>query len=212
MQLYEYFRSSASYRVRIALNLKGVDAEIVQVHLLRNGGEQHAPTFRALNPQARVPALVLDDGTPLIQSPAILEWLEEQYPQPPLLPQGALARARVRGLAALIACDIHPLNNTSILAYLKGPLGQEEAAVGAWARHWISTGFAALEQMVDGPFCCGDAVTLADVYLVPQMANARRVETDLSPFPKLVAIEQRCLALEAIARARPEAQPAAKAS
>ena len=207
MKLYEYFRSSASFRVRIALNLKGITAQIVQIHLLNNGGEQFSPAFRAINPQARVPALMLDDGTALIQSPAILEWLEEEYPTPPLLPPHALARAHVRGLAALIACDIHPLNNTSILGYLRGPLKQDDAAVGAWARHWIETGFAALEQMVQAPFCAGDAPGLADVYLVPQMANARRVHTDLTQFPKLAAIEQTCLALDAFARARPEAQP-----
>jgi maleylacetoacetate isomerase len=211
MKLYEYFRSSASYRVRIAMNLKGVTAETAQIHLLRNGGEQFAPSFRAINPQARVPVLVLDDGTRVIQSPAILEWLDEVFPEPSLLPGSPAARARIRGLAAVIACDIHPLNNTSVLAYLKGPLGRSQKEADDWYRHWITVGFDALEQMVDGPFCCGEAVTLADVYLVPQVANARRADTDLASYPKIRAIEAACLALPAFALARPEVQPAAAA-
>jgi maleylacetoacetate isomerase len=209
MKLYEYFRSSTSYRVRIALNLKGVPAELMQIHLLRNGGEQFAPAFRAINPQARVPALVLDDGTTLIQSPAILEWLEEAFPEPALLPGDVLARARARAMAALIGCDIHPLNNLAVLVYLREVLTQDEAAVDAWYRHWIATGFEALEQMVGTPFCMGAGVTLADVYLVPQVANARRTKLDLAPFPRIVAIEQACLALKPFADARPEVQPAA---
>jgi maleylacetoacetate isomerase len=210
MTLYEYYRSSASFRVRIALNFKQVTVERVEIHLLRDGGEQHGAAFRAINPQGRVPCLVLDDGTTLIQSPAILEWLEETYPQPPMLPRDTIARARVRALAALIACDIHPLNNTSVLGYLKNNLEQSSAAVEAWYAHWIEVGFAALEQMVGAPYCCGDAVTLADVMLVPQVANARRFKVDLAPFPRIVAIEQACLALQPFADARPEAQPAAR--
>lgn len=209
MTLHEYYRSSASYRLRIALNVKQVAVETVQVHLLRGGGEQHGAAFRAINPQGRVPCLVLDDGTTLIQSPAILEWLEEAYPEPPLLPHDAMARARVRGLAALIACDIHPLNNTSVLGYLRNDLGQSPEAAQAWCAHWIQLGFAALEQMVGAPYCCGEAVTLADVMLVPQVANARRSNVDLAPFPRIVAIEQACLALKPFADARPEVQPAA---
>jgi maleylacetoacetate isomerase len=209
MKLYEYFRSSASYRLRIALNLKQVTAQTMHIHLLRNGGEQHSPAYRAINPQGRVPCLVLDDDTVLIQSPAILEWLEETFPQPPLLPTGALARAHVRGIAALIACDIHPLNNSSVLAYLKNELQQPQAAVDAWYAHWIRVGFEALEQMISAPFSCGDAVSLADVMLVPQVANARRMNVDLSPFPRIVAVEHTCLALAAFADARPEMQPAA---
>ena len=155
MKLYEYFRSSASYRVRIALNLKSVSAETIQIHLLRNGGEQFAPAFRAINPQARVPAMVLDDGTTLIQSPAILEWLEETFPEPPLLPRDPIARGRIRAMAALIACDIHPLNNLAVLAYLREHFAADEAAIGTWYRHWIATGFEALEQMVGAPFAAG---------------------------------------------------------
>jgi len=209
MKLYEYFRSSASYRVRIALNLKALTAEAVQIHLLRDGGEQFAPAFRAINPQARVPALVLGDGTALIQSPAILEWLDETFPNPPLLPSDPLARAKIRGMAALIACDIHPLNNLAVLVYLREQFNADEAAVNTWYRHWIATGFAALEQLVGAPFAAGDEITLADVYLVPQVANARRFSLDLAPFPRIAAIEHACLALQPFADARPEAQPAA---
>jgi len=209
MKLYEYFRSSASYRVRIALNLKSVSAETIQIHLLRNGGEQFAPAFRAINPQARVPAMVLDDGTTLIQSPAILEWLEETFPNPPLLPRDPIARGRIRAMAALIACDIHPLNNLAVLAYLREHFAADEAAIGTWYRRWIATGFEALEQMVGAPFAAGKSVTLADVYLVPQVANARRQNLDLTPFPRIVAIEHACLAQQPFADARPEAQPAA---
>ena len=209
MRLYEYFRSSASYRVRIALNLKGVAHEIIQVHLLQDGGAQFRPEYTALNPQARVPSLVLDDGTVILQSPAILEYLEEVFPAPALLPEGPVARARVRAIAALIGCDIHPLNNLAVLGYLRQHFAADKNAVEAWYAHWISLGFAALEQMVGAPFCMGDDVTLADVMLVPQVANARRSDVDLSPFPRIVAIEQACLALPAFAAARPEAQPAA---
>jgi maleylacetoacetate isomerase len=210
MILYEYYRSSASYRLRIALNYKQVAVETAEIHLLRGGGEQHGAAFRAINPQGRVPCLVLDDGTTLIQSPAILEWLEEAYPQPPLLPHDTIARARTRALAALIACDIHPLNNTSVLGYLRENLEQSPEKVEHWYAHWIKVGFAALEQMVGAPYCCGDAVTLADVMLVPQVANARRSHVDLTPFPRIVAIEQACLALAPFADARPEVQPAAR--
>jgi maleylpyruvate isomerase len=207
--LYEYFRSSASYRLRIALNIKRLAHETVQIHLLRNGGEQHNPNYLAINPQGRVPALVLDDGTTLIQSPAILEWLEETFPEPPLLPRDALARARVRAMAALIACDIHPLNNSSVLAYLKTTLSQPQEAVDAWYAHWITIGFTALEQLVSAPYCNGNALTLADVMLVPQVANARRMNVALDAFRRIVSIEQQCLALPEFADARPEVQPAA---
>lgn len=209
MKLYEYFRSSASYRLRIALNLKRLPHETVQIHLLRNGGEQHDPRYLAVNPQGRVPTLVLDDGTVLTQSPAILEWLDETYPEPPLLPRAPLARAHVRAMAALIACDIHPLNNSSVLAYLKNTLSQPQEAVDTWYAHWITLGFTALEQMVSAPYCHGSEVTLADVMLVPQVANARRMKVDLDSFPHIVAIEQKCLALPEFSNARPEVHPAA---
>ncbi len=207
MKLYEYFRSSASYRVRIALNLKGLSAENVQIHLLRE--EQFAPAYRAINPQARVPSLIAADGEILIQSPAILEWLEEVYPAPALLPADPLARARIRAMAALIGCDIHPLNNSGVMVYLRTVLHLDDAAVSAWYAHWITLGFTALEQMVEGPYCAGAGLSLADVYLVPQVANARRMRVDLTAFPKIVAIDAACLALQAFADARPEVQPAA---
>lgn len=212
MTLYEYYRSSASYRLRIGLNWKGIPAETVQIDLA-GGGAQHTPEYRAVNPQGRVPCLKLDDGTVLIQSPAILEWLEETYPEKPMLPADPLARARARGLAALIACDIHPVNNSGVLAYLRAEFGAGQEAVTAWCHNWIRIGFTALEQMVDAaPYCIGDQPTLADIFLVPQVANARRFALPLEAFPKIVAIEQACLALPAFAAARPEAQPASTAA
>jgi maleylacetoacetate isomerase len=208
MQLYEYFRSSASYRTRIALNLKGLRYDLVQIQLLQD--EQFSPSYREINPQARVPTLVADDGTRLIQSPAILEWLEETRPEPPFLPADPLARARIRAMAALIGCDIHPLNNSGVMVYLRKTLHLDEPAVSAWYAHWITLGFKALEQMVEGPYCAGESMSLADIYLVPQVANARRMHVDLTPFPKIVAIDALCLQNKAFADARPEVQPAAK--
>ena len=207
MKLFEYFRSSASYRLRIALNFKGVAYDRVQIHLLRD--EQFSPSYRAINPQARVPTLVTDDGLTLVQSPAILEWLEETYPAPPFLPADPASRARIRGMAALIACDIHPLNNSGVMVYLRKTLALDDAAVNAWYAHWITLGFTALEQMVDGPYCAGEAMSLADVHLVPQVANARRMHVDLTAFPKIVAIDALCLQHKAFADARPEVQAAA---
>lgn len=211
MQLYDYYRSSAAYRVRIALNLKGIAHSSREVHLLREGGEQFKPEYRAINPQGRVPSLVLDDGAVLIQSPAILEWLEEAHPEPPLLPADPVGRARVRAVAAIVACDIHPLNNLSVLNYLRGPLHQEQAAVDAWYHHWILQGFPAIEALIDPrPFCFGERPTLADVVLVPQVANARRLKVPLDDFPKIVAADAACAEVDAFARARPEAvRPAA---
>jgi maleylacetoacetate isomerase len=154
---------------------------------------------------------VRDDGVALMQSPAILEWLDEVYPAPAFLPGDALQRARIRAMAALIGCDIHPLNNSGVMVYLRKTLQLDEAAVSAWYAHWIVLGFTALEQLVEGPYCAGTELTLADIYLVPQVANARRMKVDLAAFPKIVAIDEKCLALEAFANARPEVQPAAAA-
>ncbi len=207
MKLYTYFRSSAAYRVRIALNLKGLTPEQRAIHLTKDGGEQHQPGFRALNPQGFVPALEVD-GTVLGQSLAIIEYLDETHPEPPLLPGTALERARIRAFALAIACDIHPLNNLRVLRHLKRALGQEDT--DGWSRHWIEEGFAALEAQAKataGAFCFGDRPTLADVCLVPQMTNARRVHTDLTPYPTLLRIDTHCRTLEPFAAAAPERQP-----
>ncbi len=211
MRLYSYFRSSAAYRARIVLNLKGIAYETVPIHLIKDGGRNYTPEFRAINPQMRVPALATEAGDVLIQSLAIIEYLDETHPQPPLLPKDPLERAKVRAIAELIACDIHPLNNTSPLRYLKRTMNQEQEAIDAWYHHWVITGFEALEQLVTpGPYCCGSSVTIADVCLVPQVANARRLKVPLDKFPKIVAIDAACLVLPAFDRARPENQPDAE--
>ncbi len=212
MKLYSYFRSSAAYRVRIALNLKGIAYETASVHLIKDGGHNKRPEFRAVNPQMRVPVLVTPAGNVLIQSLAIMEYLEEIHPEPALLPKDPIARAKVRALAELIACDIHPLNNTSPLRYLKHELHQEQSAIDAWYHHWIIAGFEALEALLDpgGPYACGDTVTLADLCLVPQVANARRLKVPLDKFPKIVGVDAACLAIPAFDRARPENQPDAE--
>jgi maleylacetoacetate isomerase len=208
VKLYSYFRSSAAYRVRIALNIKGIAYETVPVHLIKDGGHNKRPEFRAVNPQMRVPALVTPAGDVLIQSLAIIEYLEETHPEPALLPKDPIARARVRALADLIACDIHPLNNTSPLRYLKNSMGQEQSAIDAWYHHWIVTGFEAIEELLTpGPYACGNAVTLADLCLVPQINNARRLKVPLERFPKIVGVDSACLKLMAFDRARPENQP-----
>ena len=211
MQLYTYFRSSAAYRVRIALNLKGLTPEMVSIHLQKEGGLNKKPEYRAVNPQMRVPALRLDSGEVLTQSLAIIEYLDEVVPEPPFLPRDPVARAKVRAFAQLIACDIHPLNNTSPLRYLKYELGQDQAKIDRWYHHWILEGFEALEAIVGpGPYTFGSIVTLADICLVPQVYNARRLKVPLDRFPKLVAIDVACAKLAAFERARPENQPDAE--
>ena len=204
MDLFTYYRSTSSYRVRLALALKGLDYQAVPVNLL--AGEQHQPAYRALNAQGRLPSLRLDSGEVLIQSPAILEYLEERYPAVPLLPAEPLLRARHRGVAALIACDVHPLHNVSVLNRLRG-LGLEEPAVLDWISHWIGEGLAAVEaQIGSGGFCFGE-VGLADVYLLPQLYAARRFQVDLAPYPSLQRVEALAGAHPAFQRAHPEAQP-----
>jgi len=211
MKLYSYFRSSAAYRVRIALNLKGIAYETAPIHLVKDGGHNRRPEYRAVNPQMRVPALVTSSGEVLIQSLAIIDYLDETHPNPPLLPKDPIARARARSLAEIVACDIHPLNNTSPLRYLKRVMHQEQSAIDAWYHHWVTEGFDALEALVGpGPYCCGSDVTIADICLVPQVYNARRLKVPLDKFPKIVAIDAACLALPAFDRARPENQPDAE--
>jgi maleylacetoacetate isomerase len=209
LELYTYYRSSAAYRVRIALHLKGLAYQPRFVHLLR--GEQQRPEHRALNPQGFVPVLV-DGGRVLTQSLAIMEYLEERYPQPPLLPPDPWGRARVRALAQAIACDIHPLNNRRVLVYLEQSLGLGEDIRRRWVCHWIAEGLSALEVLLSqdaatGPYCHGDRPTLADACLVPQLYNARRFGCDLAPYPTLQAIAGRCEALPAFRAAAPERQP-----
>jgi maleylacetoacetate isomerase len=209
--LYSYWRSSAAYRVRIALNLKGMDYAIAPVHLVRDGGEQHHDDYRRLNPQQLIPALV-DGKHVLRESMAIIEYLEEAYPETPrLLPRAALACARVRALAQMIACDIHPLGNLRVLQYLQRELGAGDDQKTAWSRHWIKVGFDAIEAVLasaghTGKFCEGDTPTLADCCLVPQVYNARRFEVSLAPYPTITAIDAACAKLDAFKRAAPEAQ------
>ena len=214
MKLYDYFRSSAAYRVRIALNLKDVTlADRTFVHLRM--GNQRAQDYLALNPQGLVPALELDDGRVLTQSLAIVEYLDETHPEPPLLPLDAAGRARVRAIALGIACEIHPLNNLRVLNYLTGTLGATDAQRNGWYKYWIDVGFEALERQLErdddtGTFCHGESPTLADVCLVPQLANARRFKVDVSPYPTLTRIEAACNMLPAFAQAAPSQQPDAE--
>jgi len=211
VKLYTYFRSSAAYRVRIALNLKRVPYDMVPVHLTKDGGYQRKADFVAVNPQMRVPALALSSGDVITQSIAIIEYLDEIEPEPPLLPPDALARAHVRAIAQAVACDIHPLNNLVVLQYLKNTLKHEQAEIDAWYHHWVMAGFKAIEAMISpAPYACGAHVTLADLCLVPQVFNARRLKIPLDDFPKIVAAEQACLKLAAFDKARPENQPDAE--
>lgn len=209
MILDGFFRSSASWRVRIALNLKGLTVES-RTYRLR-AGDQRQPAYLAINPQGLVPALTLDDGTILTQSLAICEYLDEQYPDPPLLPGGKVGRARARALAQVIACDVHPLQNLKILQRLEA-CGLDEEAVNVWARTTIDEGLEAFEALLgdlSGPFCCGETPGLADLCLIPQLGNARRFGVDLR-WPKIAAIEAQCKALPAFADAVPERQPDAQ--
>ena len=211
MTLYSYFRSSAAYRARIALNLKGVSYETVAIHLTKDGGQQSSPAFRAVNPQMRVPVLKLPNGENLFQSLAIIEYLDEIQPRPRLLPADAEQRAHVRAVAQIIACDIHPLNNTGPLGYLRNTIKADEAAVQAWYAHWIAAGFEAIEALIKpGPYAFGASVTVADVCIVPQVANARRFKVPLDRFPNIVAVDAAANKLPAFDAARPERQPDAE--
>ncbi|MBM3567773.1 MAG: maleylacetoacetate isomerase [Alphaproteobacteria bacterium] len=210
MKLYGFFRSSAAFRVRIALGLKRLTADQIPVHLRKD--HQRAPDYLALNPLGLVPTLIEDDGTALAQSLAIVEYLDETRPEPPLLPREPKARAHVRALAQVVACEIHPLNNLRVLNYLRRDLKQPETAVEAWYAHWIATGFEAFEAMLDrrpgrGRFCLDDAPGLADICLVPQVFNAKRYPIPLSPYPKLMAVFEACMKLPAFDAAQPSKQP-----
>ncbi len=209
MRLYSYWRSTAAYRVRIALNLKGIAHETVPVHLLKDGGQQHAPEYTALNPMHLVPTLVLDDGTVLTQSLAIIAYLEETHPAPALLPDDPVARAQVRAAAQVLAVDVHPVNNLRVVQHLEETFGASREDVAQWMRDWTAKGFDALQKMIrpDTPFAFGDTPTLADVCLVAQYYNARRWGLDLAPYQRLSDIEQTCLALKPFAAAAPENQP-----
>ncbi|MEG9624253.1 maleylacetoacetate isomerase [Pseudomonas guariconensis] len=205
MELFTYYRSTSSYRVRIALALKGLDYQALPVNLLK--GEQRGANYLALNPQGRVPALRTGGGELLVQSPAIIEYLEEVYPQPALLPASAEARAKVRGVAAIIGCDVHPLHNVSVLNQLR-QLGHDDAQVNQWIAHWIGQGLAAVEQLIgDRGFCFGDEPGLADVYLIPQLYAAERFNVDLSGYPRIARVAAVAQAHPAFAKAHPSCQP-----
>jgi len=209
MKLYNFFRSGTSHRLRIALNLKGLPWDYAAIDLR---SEEHlTPAFRALNPQGLVPALEWDGGV-LTQSPAIIEWLEERHPTPPLLPANPYDRARVRGLAAIVGCDIHPLNNRRILEKLRSDFGADEAAVQAWCATWIGAGFDAIQALLAADarrsnFCFGNVPTLADVYLVPQVESARRFGIDIARWPSILSIDAACAEIDAFRRAAPALQP-----
>jgi len=210
MKLYSYWRSGTSYRTRIALELKGIDYEIETVDLREGAHKQ--PAYLEQNRQGLVPTLVLDDGTSLCQSPAIIEYLEEYKPSPALLPVLPEDRATVRAMAAIIGCDTHPLGNLRVLKYLKAEFDQDQAGINKWADTWMTTAFETLEELVlnnehEGDFCFGDTPTVADCYLIPQLYSADRFEIDLSPYPKLLKVREACEQLEAFQRAHPDNQP-----
>ncbi|MFJ2985107.1 MULTISPECIES: maleylacetoacetate isomerase [unclassified Pseudomonas] len=205
MELYTYYRSTSSYRVRIALALKGLDYQALPVNLLK--GEQRSADYVALNPQGRVPALRTDDAVLLVQSPAIIEYLEEVYPQPALLPVGTAARARARSVAAIIGCDIHPLHNVSVLNQLR-QLGHDETQVNQWIAHWVGQGLAAVEQLIgDEGYCLGEQPGLADVYLIPQLYAAERFNIDLGGYPRICRVAALAAGHPAFAMAHPSCQP-----
>ena len=211
MKLYTYWRSTSSYRVRIALTLKGLEAEQAFVHLVRNGGEQNAPEYRAINPQGRVPSLVLDDGSTLTQSPAILEYLEEAFPTPALLPSDLVVRAKVRAVAAIIGCDIHPLHNIGPLTHLRQTIACSEPEVTGWIAKWIEQGLAAVEALIgDKDFCFGPEPGLADVYLVPQLYAARRFKVPLEAYPRISRVGWQSSEHPAFQSAHPANQPDAE--
>lgn len=208
MKLYSYFRSSAAYRVRIALNLKGLPAEIVPVHLVKNGGEQHSAEYRQLNASELVPTLI-DDTFALSQSLSILEYLDEKYPEPALLPKQIQQRALIRAFSQNIACDIHPLNNLRVLQYLQNVFALSEGEKSTWYKHWIELGMRSLEAQLtesNGQFCFGEQATFADCCLIPQVYNAKRFNIDVSAFSKIESIYQHCMTLDAFQQAAPEAQ------
>jgi maleylacetoacetate isomerase len=218
MKLYSYFRSSASYRVRIALHLKGLPYEVVPVHLLNDGGQQFSPDYRKLNPDALVPVLI-DEATEttaaISQSMAIIEYLDEAYPQSPLMPPSPIDRAFVRSLALSIACEIHPLNNLRVLRYLVKELKVSEEDKSAWYRHWCESGLASVEATLSrdprvGTFCFGETPTLADCFLIPQVANAQRFNCDLSNMTTIMRIHQACIGLDPFIKAAPQSQPDAE--
>jgi maleylacetoacetate isomerase len=211
MKLYSYFRSSAAYRVRIALNLKAVAVEQIGIHLLKDGGKHRQVSYLARNPQGLVPALELDDGTVLTQSLAIIDYLESIFPEPRLIPPDPLLAAKVRAVALAIACDIHPLNNLRVLNYLKGTLGRSQEEANAWYRHWILEGLAAVETLIDGErFCFGDQPSMADACLIPQVFNAQRYKIDISHLRKIEAVNRHCNELPAFIAAHPAQQPDAE--
>jgi len=216
LRLYSYFRSSAVFRVRIALNLKGLDYEVVPVHLLRDGGQQHAADFARINPAQLIPVLE-DDSDIVTQSIAIIEYLEEQYPMPPLLPKKPIERSKVRALALDIACDIHPLNNLRVANYLVDPLGLDAPKRTAWMQHWIMVGFAAIERRLQSTasasgYCYGESPTFADCCLIPQTFNALRLKCAVESFPTILRIYENCMKLPAFKKAAPDAQPDAEVS
>ena len=210
LELFSYWRSSAAYRVRIGLQLKQLHFTQSPVHLVRDGGEQHAPQYARLNPQRLVPTL-RHEGRVLTQSLAILEYLDETWPTPPLLPVDPAGRARVRALAQMLACDVHPLNNLRVIRYLEDEWEIAQSDRQAWMQHWTLVGFTAFERQLQvgppGRFCHGDQPGLADCCLLPQLYNARRFGVALSGYPAILRVEAACMQLEAFARARPEAQP-----